>query len=261
MSDRRMHAVVIGAVIVLAGTAAAPLPAAIRVPIGVLLTLWVPGHAVMAALDPGRQIRGYVRAVVTLAVATAVSLLVGIAAGSVGHLTATPIAAGIAVVATAAYGWAAAHGWRPPRLDAVEASLPRRRTIGVAIAGAVMLSTAAVIGATPLGSPAPNGYSTLSVLPDRDGRSARVAVANNEGGDRRYSVIVERTDRPRTLLWSFTVDVPAFDTVRRTIAIPGGPGARRIDVSLILLSQPNAIYRRARVTVPAAAAFSGAPRP
>lgn len=245
---RARHQILLATVIVLAAVSASPIATPIRMLAGIPLALVLPGHAMLAAFDPGRRVRDIERLVLGLALSVAIVIGVVVPLGAAGHIDRVPVAGGLAGVALAGYVVAGQRGWSPewPR-EAM--GRPRVRTVAPWLAVTVVLAAAALIGSRPFPAPVPVGYTTLSLLPAGPARAVSVVVNNREGRRTTYVVKVRVAGGRRTTSRAFVVSIEPNETLRRRIPLRGA-GPRRVRVGLFRAAKLDEAYRRVSLFVP-----------
>lgn len=234
---------VVAALAVLAAAAAAALPASlvvVRAPLAVALVLVLPGYALTAALFTPARLRPAERAVVTVALSIAATILVGLLLYLVGiRLKATPwteLLAAIAVVGTAE----ARRRGHAQRLQLHAARLNGPEVAAIA-ASVLLLGAAAAVGFSPLAAPKGTEAQSVVWVAPKTAQSVRFGVISEQLRTTSYTVEVLIGSRPPLRFGQIRL-APGATWTR---AAATGSGSPRVRVLLRRVGGGQSVYRYA----------------
>lgn len=184
-------------VIEITGLTVAP----VRIPLGLISALVLPGYALSAAAFPPEQLRVGERVLLTLGLSLALGCVLTVALAAVKvRLTPTAWAMALYVVTVAAVAVAFARSDARPKLWFQHVSSLRREAGTFALLGvAGVIATAATIGAAAAARHQRGpGFTELSLVADGGAGSARVLVTSHELNRTRFRLIISRSSAVQT---------------------------------------------------------------
>lgn len=221
-------------VIVLAGVENSIL----RILVGLLLVLVLPGYTVMAAVFPGKKLDTVVRLMVIVGVSLAVTVITGFLLNlTPWGLSADTWAVALGDTAFVANGIAWYRSYNLP-VARVRIPISLRQSLIFALAVVLIIAALQVARIGAMESQQ-TGFTQFWMLPDHQPNTVTVGIANREAAAVKYRVDVKVNG---TVLreWSPPA-LQAGETWTETLTVPAGQNAV---AELYRLDHPESVYRR-----------------
>ncbi|MGC9219942.1 MAG: DUF1616 domain-containing protein [Solirubrobacteraceae bacterium] len=178
-----------------------PVRTVATVPLGLLLPGFALTRAIFARSQPDALPTQVMRVTLTVALSIA-TLIIGalVLNGMPGGIQRTSWAVLLAVVTVSASAASMALRWR----DGPPATMPRLPRVRIGSTLTVLLASAIAIGALiasriPLRAPNAVGYTQLSILPTKAGRSVNVSVTCDQLHTTSYRLVIHGAGKTRSL--------------------------------------------------------------
>jgi uncharacterized membrane protein len=229
-----------GATVACAGAVLLPLPVPVRLVAAVALVLFLPGHAFALAGGLGSLPRdAFEYRLFEVATSIAVVIVTGLGLDvTAWGLTRTSWAVGLGAVTLVLLAWSL----RRPRAPATPRPTAARRRPSLAAVAAIVVTIGTAGVAVDVAARAARDQDAaidvvqLWVIPD-EGGEVRVGVANHEGRDASYRILVDDGSPGGQ---SYDIEVPDDGTWERPLppAASNAPGTTRVTLARPGTSQP-----------------------